>query len=358
MHLAPSIHPSDPNHGADAMTVTPIDSGEAEQLDEDDRPYAYRPPSVVGPQWRVVPGPAGQGRCLAIDESELELRLLAPPGIPLQLPEYGSLRRWRSASWEGGSISTEVSELTHEAVRTLVPSHHAWIVEQESEERLRALAAQNLDFEALEDASMEVVVADRRPVSVFVGRRLVTAITQSASTYSALVLTQPSDAAVARVERVVNTSSSLAEISNGLREIADAIGVDQTRELVVALLHARARSHSWRCTWPLSVLEGRGPLERVVGREIDAARTGGELTQRLAAVELQASELDRLLVILLYARSRSVRWRITSPLRRLFGSRRLRGVRTLLRERVQPRFAALRGRHTALPPVPELRHLG
>jgi hypothetical protein len=90
-------------------------------------------------------------------------------------------------------------------------------------------------------------------------------------------------------------------------------------------------------------------LQRVVGREVDAALTGDELLRRLALVELPAQELTETLAHILYARANSFRWRITAPLRNLLGAYEFHRVRAILRENVQPRVPWVRARGPSLP---------
>jgi hypothetical protein len=256
------------------------------------------------------------------------LQLIAPPGIPVQRPERGMLGRWRSALWQDGEISSEVIELDNAELFELAGSNRLWIEEKNLSAQRRELAIRKVDLDKPQisypgvDLHAELTLLDRRPAL---------AVTQSASTYAALVVAQPPDTPIARVERLAGRKMSISEMGKRLADVANVVGVDQTRELVVALLHARARSHSWRYTKPLRVFERSDPLERTVEREIDSAKTGVEVLQRLRTVELQVRELDILLVTILHKRARSPRWLITSPLRRVLGAPKLVALRRLLR---------------------------
>jgi hypothetical protein len=329
------------NDGPDVMTVR-LDQGDEPQLRVDEsQPYApqQRPASTEAP-WRVVPGPTGKGRCLGRDESEAALLLIAPPGTPLQLPEDSRLNLWRSALWQDGRISGDVHELAEEELDHLAGSKRMWIDEQNLAVERREFAVRRRD-----DADdLDSTTTGPHPTVALLPALQTT---QRASMYSALVASQSPDNPIARVERLASRKLSIAEMSRGLEDVANVVGADQKRELVVALLHARARSHSWRCTKPLRIFERREPLERTMEREIDSVKTGADLLARLRALELQVSELDRLLVVVLYRRARSPRWLITWPLRRLLGARRLEALRRRLRGvRVPPPE-----RTPTLPPV-------
>jgi hypothetical protein len=301
-------------------------------------------PLTAGLEWRVVEGPTGRGRCLMTTGSDMAVRFLAPPGVPLQLPELaGGLDRWRTAFWDCGFIVGGVEVLKLEKVRERVPSELEWIEEQVREAQRRDLLVQNLPADVAGD---EAVVDEDDEQEVLVSalpdRRRIVAVTKSASTFAALVSSLSRDTAFAQVEDVTNMASCREEFDTELDAIGERIGPARVRELAVALLHARARSHSWRYTWFLAWTERRAPLQRVIGREVDRARTSDELHQRLLTVELASQELHQALTGMLYVRSHGFRWRITAPLRRLLGTYYLSSVRTLLRSEVHPRAERLR----------------
>jgi hypothetical protein len=290
-----------------------------------------------GSDWRVVEGPTGRGECLIEGLTDLEFRFLAPPGVPLQLPELsGSLKRWRTALWTCGAVAGHVKALELAEAYALAPDQSAWIdaysEDREDDPALAGLEAQGPAFDGREASS----------VSFLPDRRRLLSVTKSASTFAMLVSGLPPDSAFARIEGVANATASRDQFDAVLGMVSESLGEDMAHELVLALLHARARSHSWRYTRFLSWTQRRAPRHRVVGREVDRARTDRELTEGLATVELPRRELDQVLVDTLYERSRCLRWRVTGPLRWAFGTSSLRGPRGVMRNRVQPGYERLR----------------
>jgi hypothetical protein len=307
------------------------------------------PPVTAGPKWRVVEGPTGRGECLATVVSELELRFLAPPGVPLQLPEMtGALKRWRTALWTCGAVVDGVEVLEPEEAIEMAPTQSAWI-EAHEHDRESELLARDGPMDVFEARLASEGDEAASPASFLPDRRRLLSVTKSASTFAALVTGLSPGSAFARIEEVANAASSRNEFDAALGMVGDSLGEDVAHELALALLHARARSHSWRYTWFLGWTERREPLHRMVGREVDRARADRDLAQRLATVELPRRELNQVVVDMLYERSHCLRWWVTAPLREALGTRRLTGPRTVLRERVQPRYE--RWRAERLPPL-------
>jgi hypothetical protein len=288
-------------------------------------PYADRGPnsSERSNGWRVVPGPSGQGECLAQDNGP-ELLLLAPPGTRLSPTTPERLGRWRTATWVGGELLGEPSEIEDDEAERRAPTKALWIAQRREEQERRDLAVM---------AGLHASTAVRDPVFSW---RIMLQVTQSASTYSTLASKLSWRNPIARVEEAANNASSEAELEEQLGLVAREIGEAQEREIVLGLLHVRARSHSWRYTRALRIFERHTPLERVLARLVDRTRDGQELDTRVKAIELQDRELKPILVRLLYRRMHSVRWVATKPLRRLLALRRLRTTRRALRRTLPP----------------------
>jgi hypothetical protein len=127
-----------------------------------------------------------------------------------------------------------------------------------------------------------------------------------------------------------------------LAELERETGHEDLREAVIALLHARSRSHSWRYTWIMGVLPATDPLTRRIGREIDRAPTGEDLERVLSRLASECHGVEEQLVVVLHERSRSLRWRLTRPVRRLLAKSSVRVARDVLRE-LQPRVRTAPG---------------
>jgi hypothetical protein len=322
------------------------------------------------PLWQIMRGPVGTGSCLARDEPDGGVLFIAPPGVALQRPERAApLMGWRRARWQYGASQGGVVPCTLEEVEELAPANHAWIQERMREdERLDLMLAQ-----AQSDQNEEQLAVSEPPVVVSVAaimgtgargtsapallpdRRPATIVTRSASTFSALTYRLPPSEALAKVEGLLRDAVSASHLATELDTLSLAIGPTAVRELVVALLHARTRSHSWRYTRWLGPVEHRGEHERQLVRLASSSHSALELLELLRADETGEHESHEILVDLLYAQHRSLRWRITYPLRRLLGSPRLQSWRRVLRHHVQPRVAAARSEGSSgmktLPPA-------
>lgn len=276
----------------------------------------------------------GRGACLEAEEPGCAAHYMAPPGVPLQLPEtIGMLRQWRIVHIEDGEMDGPVSTLSFDEALRQAPSQRTWIEDQAMLARSHEEASERRS--AARRQSAEGSTADSSLGTPFVNldRRRITTLTQSASTFSSLLESLPEEDSAVRVEGLVKATSSRSKLRAEFQATTRTIGRQQAREVIVALLHARARTHSWRWTKLLRRFEPGTQLERLVGREIDAARTGDEVLERLAGVNLRTHELDDVLISLLYVRSHGPRWRMTHPLRLWLGSHRFSGLRGVLRRR-------------------------
>jgi hypothetical protein len=289
-------------------------------------------------QWVVADGPVGRGKCLLHEESPDAAVFIVPAGMPLQLPELGeSLRHWRHGRVRDGRLEGEPTICTVQEAIDIAPANRDWIERQvrEQDRRERVTAEHERakpDEDRFDLPLVAALIADRRPIP---------SLTQSASRFAEIVHGLPEDSAMSQVERLVAGATSAAHLAGELDTVAFSIGRPATRQLVASLLHARSRSHSWRYTQLFAALQRTDPAEQKLSRHIAAATSAQELLQRLGSLEQHEQELDDILIDLLYARSKSARWRATYPLRRLGGLPRLRGVRRLLR-RAQPTYASIK----------------
>jgi hypothetical protein len=320
-------------------------------------PKLLRATTSQRPLWRIVRGPVGTGSCLASEDPAGGVLFLAPPGVALQRPEEAAaLMGWRRARWQHGALQDRVVSCTLKELEELAPANRAWIQERMREdERLDLMLARARGVSAgdqtIADAPGVVSVAAiagpaASPPSESVllpDRRRVAVVTHSASTYSALTHRLPSSSAVAQVETFVVDAVSASHLATELDTLSLTIGVPAVRELVVSLLHARTRSHSWRYTRFLSRLESRSAHERRLARLVADSKSARDLLESLGAQE----ELDEILVNLLYAQHHGMRWRVTYPLRRTLGSPRLEGCRGVLRNLAVRRSSRMK----ALPPA-------
>jgi hypothetical protein len=291
-------------------------------------------------QWVVLDGPVSRGLCLAREHGPQAAEFIAPPGTPLQLPELmGALIHWRHGLVQEGRLMGEPTVYGVDEAIELAPANREWIERQVHEQKLRdeAIATRGgaPKPEPARDPrteSQRTLIIDGRPLS---------ALTQSASRFSEIVEGLPSDSPVGQLERLLDSAISPAHLASEIDTLAFSIGRPASRELVVSLLHARARSHSWRYTRPFGVFERPSAKQQALAAEIAEASTAQELLGRIYAQGEIEQELDEALTDLLYARSKSIRWRATLPLRLLLSIRHLRGVRRTLR-RAQAAYASLR----------------
>jgi hypothetical protein len=265
----------------------------------------------------------------------------------------GVLMQWRHALVREGRVVDEPTLCTVEDAIELAPAHREWIERQVREQELRDQVIANRS-RPLAAAPGETAPAEPHPATVIADRRTLPALTRSASNFSEIVNSLPDTSAIGQVERLVASAISAAHLAAELDTLAFSIGRPATRELVVSLLHARSRSHSWRYTRMFAAMERRSPAEETLTAHVASASSAQELLQSLRSLGLDERELDETLIDLLYARSRSMRWRVTHPLRRLLGSPRFWRVRRALR-RAQPSYASFRnGRaRRRLKPQPE-----
>jgi hypothetical protein len=293
--------------------------------------------------WHVEPGPVGRGNCLVAYEHDGSLRFLAPPGVPLTIPEVvDQLLKWRSAHWAHGRLVGAPRVLTLNEALALAPNRDIWIVDWARERENREIGAGRAVAERV-DAVLHltpVVPPTRRSEPARQRRPL--AMSRSASTFSAFLGSLDSSASIKHVEALTNAARDLEGLREALADLDARVGPRRSREAVLALLHARARSHSWRYTrWLRGLSNGADALTKEVCREIDRAPTGHDLDDALSKIATDRTRVDELLAPILYARSRSRCWRWTGPLRRLLASTGVRQARDILRDRVRP---AIRGR--------------
>jgi hypothetical protein len=316
-----------------------VDQPPALQGEDQSQPVGTGRPRLSRPLWRVESGPVGRGPCLVADEAH-GLRLLLPPGTPLELPERdGGLMQWRSAAWADGEVVEAATQLAmSEAVET-APANRRWIEAQMPPDTPQRGPASSI-ARAVATVQASGAPPETAPAAVLPDSRPVVSVTHSASAFSGLVFALPPDATARRVMQVANAAPSLAELHYELEILGNQAGVEATREVLIALVHARARSHSWRWTRPLRRLERRSSLHALLGEDVDEAYDGLVLANRLLETGLPLHVVDEALVATLFERTHGLRWQLTRPLRFILGDPRLARARRALRE--------LRGKLTRL----------
>ncbi len=309
--------------------------------------------SIAAPQgvWDVEPGPFGRGECLVMYDAENDLRLLAPPGVPLAPPEpVRSLLRWRSARWAHGRLVGSPRPLSLGDALESAPSKRAWIVARAREREDRDQSAgytisENVD----ETIARSADEATRTPLVEPAHHRPLLTLTRSASTFSTHIASMDRATVVKRIELMADSERRLKVLRARLAELEREVGAEGLREAVIALLHARARSHSWRYTRIMGLIPVKAglpplkdPLTRRIEREIDRAPTGKDLERTLSRLAAEHPGVEQQLVVILHERSRSLRWTLTRPARRLLARSSLRRIRNFLRE-LQPRIRGAPG---------------
>jgi hypothetical protein len=288
--------------------------------------------------WRVVDGPVGRGSCLSSELDPDEAVFVAPPGVPLQVPEPSDgFAYWRTGVVrEGRLVGNPTIHTIDEAVRQ-APAHRAWFDAQVREREQRDSV-----FDASKRAAQRqgAVVGHAVPVIVVDGRPL-PAVTHSASRFAEIVSELPGDSLISRLEALLANAISASHLAEDFRLLEFSIGSPGARELLVSLVHARARSHSWRYTRTLALFERRGAGQRELAALIDGAPDAQVVLRRLEVLDGLDDELDEALIDLLYTRSRSLRWRATTPLRSVLASPRFARTRRRLRG-AQRTYAALK----------------
>jgi hypothetical protein len=289
----------------------------------------------------VQPGPFGHGPCLVRRSTDpagvLCVTVLAPPGVPIDPPELADrLLRWRVARWEDGAAAGGAKVLSLDDALAVAPSAREWITEQLRERHRRAVASEHVQIVSASPPSGRTT-ADVSPTAAGTGwPRPPVELTRSASTFAYWVGSQSSGDCVKQIAQAVNQTRSLEALRAELAVIESHFPSSLVADGVTAVLHARARSHSWRYTAWIPSASPLSPLARRVATEVDDARDARDLQQRLEKLRSDGAEVDVLLVELLHRRARSMRWCLTHRARLLLASHRLRGLRRVLREHVQP----------------------
>lgn len=324
--------------------------------------------------WRNELGPYGRGECLVKVGRDGRVRILAPPGVPLAPPEpMDTLLRWRLVTWLNGRPSGRPQAIDIDRAMSVAPSRRRWIRRYAREQARRddaireAPTAQWLGdssaagdpFESPTTHQLVTLPAGQREN---IGLRTPLAKTRSASTFSAYVASSREEAPVKRVVLAVNSSRQFPELLRTFRKIEDDIGHKYLMQAVIALAHARARSHSWRYMRFFLPWFARTRTERVIARQIDRVATGHELDRVFSELQVSGEQrptaFHEALYSVVFRRSRSLRWRSTAPLRTMLASDRFHGVRTILREKIRPSWRARRHKATKLHRTRGLSRIG
>jgi hypothetical protein len=314
--------------------------------------------------FQVERGPHGRGSCLVDVVSPGVALVIAPPGVPLAPPErVVDLLEWRAARFVDGRIVDAPHVISEAEVYAFAPNQQAWIAETIEREREQAQAGEIVLAPAQElldcaQAKAPVQAYASAPALAGVGRGSGLPVaprsrrheppppppsplefTESASQFAAFVGRCQAEAPVRRLERQANrtrAASDFADVCQALRKLERSVGPRPLREAMLALLYARARSHSWRYTRWLVRRPVPDTLRGQLELELDRARSVSELQDAVSALGVDHDELVEALARVLYARSLSRRWRYLAPVRRFLAWARLRAARDVLRESLRP----------------------
>lgn len=294
--------------------------------------------------WLVRPGPHGHGTCLVDYTNDGFVELLAPPGVPLEQPEpLSRLLSWRLARWADGELVGEPVAIGFANALELAPSLREWIVDYAEQREWRHAHAGRPDAESVEQVLSSRTAArdprDELAVELALDR------TGDGSTFSRYVARCDDRAPVKQVARLANTAGDLSQFRAGLAETAAASGPQAVRTGLIAVLHARARSHSWRCTKLLGPVHveaelAEAQLAELISGEIDAAESGRELYARLDLLRAEWPHVDETLAAILFTRTQARRWQWTKKPRRFLAKPGWRPIRAFLRRCVRPVWAA------------------
>jgi hypothetical protein len=328
-----------------------MDLTSADQNQQDGAPTA----SPEDDRWRITQGPFGHGACLVTTAGGDGLRLLVPPGVPLQSPEPTvTLLRWREAKWCQARLAgtPRVIELL-DAVQ-LAGDHCGWALETSRKreawldaagipvrERVEEVMAQLLDPESGLDFDIR-----------FVWERSPTDETESASHFSQLLGAGDERDLVRQIRDLADGAETFEEFRTCVRDAREKAGDERVRDSVVALLHARARSRSWRATnWAGPVVPESVPLASIIAQRVDCARTGRDAMRQALRFDSGHPEFEYVLLQLLYTRAHSRRWCWTAPVRRVFARPELRPVRRVVHSAIHDRHAYRSGDLEAREPL-------
>jgi hypothetical protein len=313
----------------------------------------------AGGHWVAASAPYGGGECLVLRLDGEEVRAVAPPGVALGAHESSDeLFRWRVSRWRCGRLVGAPRCVSEAHVLALAPHSAAWVLAQVQELSSRVTAAREgtvwrgARHETLRlllqagpccaSPGMELALREELPRIL---RSWPSSRIASASTFSASLREYPADAPLRRVARAANRCPALDEFALELQAIELELGRERLMSAVVELTHARARSHSWRYTRWLAPTDTRDPLLQQLGLVFDVAPTSEAVQNALGVLRTRcevgsADRVDAVVVAMLHARTHSVRWRVTWPLRRALAWRRIGFVRDVLREEIRPRTSA------------------
>lgn len=285
--------------------------------------------------WTVQPGPFGRGDCLTKRKTDGTL-ILAPPGVPLTLPEeVAKLLCWRAATWSNGRITTTPTPLTLNEVYGRAPDQRLWLQTCVDYQRISATGS----------VKRPLGSAGLRSLSGTPETRSLVGLARSASTFSRIIGLSAETTVAKRVAGLADQCRGRDAFRAAVARLEAEIGFTAVREAIIAVLCARTRSHSWRYTQFMDPWGSwtQREFNEQLHRQVDAA-AAALLSQASLLITRCTSEL----IDVLHARSQSRRWRWTAPLRRLLASRRLSAVRRYLREQVHPRLT----HPTVAPPRP------
>ena len=287
-----------------------------------------------GASWRVEPGPLGRGQCLVADLDQ-SLVLLLPPGVPVELPEdTSSLVQWRLADWVDGKLAEPPATVSLETVVRLANDKAGWALHQA---RLREELLKRAGLpvtETVEPLRQRLLdpTSDLGFDVRFEWRVRPTALTEHPRTFATEIAHLDDRDLVRKLRTLVDSAAAVEDCTAAARDLGYKVGENRMRVALLALLHVRARSRSWRATkWMASEEFEPQMLVAALAIAIDSAGSGLWLERRVSVLAEGRSDIEEVLVRILYLRSHSRRWLWTGPVRRALAGSTVLHVRGVVR---------------------------
>jgi hypothetical protein len=291
--------------------------------------------------WLLEPAPYGQGWCLVSAQSADFVEILAPPGVMLEQPEQISrLLSWRLARWSRGRLLKPPALLSLTDALDLAPSRQTWIIAAVRELELSDRALQDTETgvvslrELFQHRAPDPRLGEFDPAAI--GETSHTSPSElehtgSATSFAKHVRQSGPNSTIWIVRDAVDNASDITELKRTLDARRRRVGHPEVQDALIALLHGRARSHSWRYTrW-----FGRpydDPALRRLTQVVDSDLPIEQLKAMVDAMRKEGLRLDGLLEVICFERANSRRWTRTKPARLLGFSRPARPVRDRLRD--------------------------
>ncbi len=307
--------------------------------------------------WLIKPGPYGEASCLAEIRADGVVDCLVPPGVPLRPLERGSdLIHWRFAQWKNDALLTPPVTVPLQQVLGLARSQREWVLEIARAWEARSLA---VGYAALERVAVALQLAEGDDESdACVARAVVSSAwilpkTHSASAFAASVANCEKDAAIRSVRAAVDGSPTVEVLCGDLATTREALGKRAVNDALVALLHGRSRSHSWRYTRWIHSPEPTEELHQLIAGAAERAYDAERLAEMIDLIRWEWPRTDNALAEIVFYRAHSARWTMTEDLRLTLANPYLRPVRAALRHQ-QPRINRIK--QTAGPHLRRIKH--